>query len=163
MTRGRLVLLLVPVIAIVVGVTLVIASVRRDSGPCTERTDPLDPGSLQHVLPGSPPPSYLTDPPTSGPHQSGRLTGGVLDEPAPGPVQVGALEAGQVLIQHRPGVAIASLAALTTDDVVVLPNPALPAPIVATAWRHTLRCSSIDVDRIRKFAEDHARHDAAHP
>ena len=98
-TRGRFVLL-VAAVAIVVGIAIVAVSVRRDGGPCTERSDPLDPGSLQHVLPGSPPPSYLTDPPTSGPHQSGRLTGGVLDEPVPAPVQVGALEAGQVLIQY---------------------------------------------------------------
>jgi hypothetical protein len=81
----------------------------------------------------------------------------------PAPVQVGALEAGQVLIQHRPGVAIDTLVPLSGDDVVIAPNPSLPAPVVVTAWRRTLRCDEPAVGRIRAFAADHARHDGAHP
>src|SRR5882724_2557756 len=40
------------------------------SGPCARVvTEPLDRNSLQHVLPGAKGLHYLTDPPTSGPHQ----------------------------------------------------------------------------------------------
>ena len=163
MSRARLALLVGAVAAIAIGSGLVSATAVRDDGACDERFDPLDPGSLQHVLPNSPPPSYVTDPPTSGPHQAGRLPGGVLDTPVPAPVQVGALEDGQVIIQHRPGVAIDKLRPLASDDVVIAPNPSRPTPNVATAWRRTLRCSSADVRRIRSFAADHVRREGAHP
>ena len=46
-------------------------------------------------------PQYTTDPPTSGPHTPGALPGGVLTQPLARPSQVGALEAGLVLIQYR--------------------------------------------------------------
>lgn len=135
------------------------------SGACDAATeDPLDPRSLQHPLPGAPPPSYATEPPTSGPHQPGRL-GGVPNEPVPGPVQVGALEAGQVLLQHRdlePSER-RRLEALAGPTVVVAPNPALPVPVVASAWRTRLPCRSVDVDALRRFVTDHAGHEPAHP
>lgn len=126
--------------------------------------DRLDPQSLQHPLPGAPPPTYATEPPTSGPHQPGRLAG-VLTEPVPGPVQVGALEAGQVLLQHRNLAPAdrARLEALAGPQVVVAPNPALPLPVAASAWRTRLLCRAVDIDALERFAADHAGHGPAHP
>jgi hypothetical protein len=120
--------------------------------------DPLDGRSLQHVLPGAPAPVYATEPPTSGPHQPGLLAGGVVAEPLAGPVQVGALEAGQVLLQHR-GLSPtdrAALEALAGPLVVVAPNPALPAPVVASAWRRRQLCRAVDVPALRRFVRLHA-------
>ena len=127
-------------------------------GPDTEEA--LDPGSVQHLLPGGPEPTYLTDPPTSGPHLAGGAVSGVQREPIGRLVQVAVLEEGGVVVQHRDLAApdrrrIESLAAA---DVVVAPNPELPAPVVATAWRHRLVCESAGedaVDAVERFVTDH--------
>ena len=122
------------------------------------RTEALDPDSAQHVLPNAPEPSYLSDPPTSGPHQPGPARSGVVDEPLPSPVQVGLLEAGQVLIQHAEPLDRAQADELAAIDpaVAVVPNPELRSPIVATAWRHKLECFRVELADLRNFVETYA-------
>jgi len=159
--------MLVAVVALTAAAVLALAWVRRDEalGSCSQPVqDPLDARSLQHALPGAPPPTYETEPPTSGPHQSGRLPGGVLAGPLAGAVQVGALEAGQVLLQHRDLAPAdrAELEALGGPLVVVAPNPALPAPVVASAWRTRQLCRSVDIGALGRFVADHAAHGPAH-
>jgi len=156
-------------VALVAGVLAVggtlIARQRSGGGACgAVIEDPLDPRSLQHFLPGAPVPIYSTEPPTSGPHQAGALSGGVVTETLSGPVQVGALEGGQVLLQHR-DLALderTRLEALAGPKVVVAPNPALPARVVASAWRTRQPCHSVDVDALRRFLGDHAGRDPEH-
>ena len=136
-----------------------------DPGTCERPVqDPLDPRRLQHALPGSQPPSYPIEPPTSGPHQPGRLAGGVVADALPGPVQVGALEAGQVLLQHRDlgPEDLRALESLAGPLVVVAPNPSLPAPVVATAWRTRQLCRAVDIDALSRFVHDHAGREPAH-
>lgn len=166
MSGRRWVVALGVVVVVVVAAAGLALAWRRQGGACDEpRRDPLDARSLQHSLPGSPPPTYATEPPTSGPHQPGRLPGGVVAEPLAGPVQVGALEAGQVLLQHRdlgPADRLA-LEALAGPLVVVAPNPALPVPVVASAWRTRQLCRTVDVDALTRFVADHAGRDPAHP
>jgi len=123
------------------------------------RREALDPASASHVV-GGDEPEYRTDPPTSGPHAPGTLLSGVLDEPLSRPAQVGALEAGGVLLQHRDleDDELARLEALAAEieGVAAAPNPDLPDRVVATAWLFKQVCSSVDVDALRAFAEDHA-------
>lgn len=129
-----------------------------DSGPggCGGVVEePLDPGSTRHLLPGAEEPVYVTDPPTSGAHRSGPLPSGVVAEPLPRPVQVAVLEQGGVVIQHRSAADGAPLAGLGGERVVVAPNPSLPAAVVATAWRHKVSCTAVDVDALRAFVRDH--------
>ena len=151
--------MLLAALAIVASVVLVVAvrpsSATRCSAPVQ---DPLDPRSLQHPLPGGPPPSYATEPPTSGPHQAVGLAGGVLAEPLAGPVQVGALEAGQVLLQHRDlqPAERARLEALGGPLVVVAPNPALPTRVVASAWRNRQQCPTVEEGALGRFIAAHA-------
>jgi len=154
------------VVAAVVAVILaaVAVAVLRPwaSGPgrcAAEVEDPLDPRSLQHALAGVSP-TYATEPPTSGPHQPGRLPGGVVAEPLPGPVQVGALEEGQVLLQHRGLVATERLRleAFAGPLVIVAPNPALPSKVVASAWRTRQLCGGVDDAALVRFIDDHAGH-----
>lgn len=123
----------------------------------------FDPDSAAHVLPGAEEPTYLTDPPTSGPHAPTVPVGGVRDEPLGRAEQVGLLEAGVVLLQHDPDLAPADLADLTgladPDGVLVAPNPDLPAPVVATAWTRKLLCASVGdggLDALAAFAETQA-------
>ena len=149
--------------AVIVAVVLAVSG-RSASASCdVPAEDPLDPRSLQHAL-GGPPPSYATEPPTSGPHLPGRLSGGVVAEPLSGPVQVGALEAGQVLLQHRDLApeARSRLEALAGPLVIVAPNPALPSPVVASAWRTRLLCREIDDSVLSRFIDDHAGRSPQH-
>ena len=40
---------------------------------------------------------------------------------------------------------------LAGEEVAVVPNPDLPAPIVATAWLRTMPCSTPDLDALEAF------------
>ena len=120
--------------------------------PVNER---LDPRSVIHLFPGAPEPRYLTDPPTSGPHQLGQPPVGVIFTPIPRPRQVAMLESGYVIVQHS-GPAATGLAALAGPLVVVAPAvAALPAPVVATAWTWKLSCRSPDPAAIGAFIVAH--------
>ena len=116
----------------------------------------LDPQFLVHVL-GDEGLEYTSDPPTSGPHQPGPPVEGVADEPLTRPVQVGVLEQGDVLLQHRPDLPaeqVAELEGLAGEGVVVAPNPDLEDPVVATAWLYKRTCDGVDVDALRDFADE---------
>lgn len=129
-----------------------------------ERREALDPGYTQHVLPG---PSaakakYLTDPPTSGPHQPAPPISGVSPRPISKPVQVGLLEAGKVLVQYRDLKApdVTRLQALAGSNVVVAPAAELPGGerVVATAWTFKRSCGTLDSASLKRFVTDHAGH-----
>lgn len=117
----------------------------------------LDPSSPVHLLPGAPEPDYLSDPPTSGPHLSGRPPAGVVDQPLDRPTQVLVLEEGGVLIQYHglDDSDVAGLAELASDSVVVAPNPALADPVVATAWLNKLTCEEVDLEALSRFVAEH--------
>ena len=126
------------------------------------KRESLDPRSLQHVLPNAPLPSYLTDPPTSGPHQPTPPIVGLRTEPIPAVQQVGLLESGKVVVQYvgLREADVQRLADLVTDDVVVAPAQSLPggSAVVVTAWLHKQTCSSVDVTAIRSFVRTQAGH-----
>jgi hypothetical protein len=122
-----------------------------------ERREALDPSSAVHVLAGAEEPEYRTDPPTSGPHEPGTRLSGVLDGPLARPTQVGTLEAGGVLVQHRDLSAdeLDELRSVAADGVAVAPNPDLEDRVVATAWLYKRACEAVDLDAIRAFADAH--------
>ena len=161
------------VVLVVVGIALVVRSEGSGTGASStaagapRRTgcgpvghEPLDPRSGLHVLPDAPPPRYATNPPTSGPHEPGPQRQGVLTTPLSPPAQVGALEAGQVLVQFRglPDAARARLAGMAGGTVVVVPNATLPSPVVITAWRTIQRCATVELAAIRDFARRYGGH-----
>jgi hypothetical protein len=122
------------------------------------KREALDPQFLVHVL-GDAPVQYTSNPPTSGPHQPSPPVSGVQSEPLPKPIQVGLLEAGDVLLLHRPNLPAADrtkLEALARDGVIVAPATDLPAPVVATAWVYKRSCSSVDVPALREFVTTRA-------
>ncbi|MEY2461623.1 MAG: hypothetical protein QOG30_3453 [Acidimicrobiaceae bacterium] len=130
------------------------------SASCSSATPEQINTDLHHVIAGGDEPVYATDPPTSGPHTPGAAPQGVLDHPLSRPSQVGALEAGIVLLQYRdlsPD-EIRSLGQLATDKVVVLPNASLPDRVVATAWLFKQTCSGVDTAALRGFIRTRAGH-----
>ena len=151
------------VILLIAGVLLPLASCSSKghaSGACQPgQREALDPNE-RHVLPGAPAPTYRTDPPTSGPHEPGAPLAGVLRDPVAKPRQVGALEAGAVLLQYRQLTAAQQqqLEALASDRVAVAPNESLPDRVVATAWLYKQVCSDVDVASLRSFVDQHVGH-----
>jgi hypothetical protein len=123
-------------------------------GPVTREA--LDPNSGLHVLPDQDVPEYTTDPPTSGAHYSLPTPTGVVAEPIERPMQVTALEGGQVLVQHRDLSEddVATLEDLGSEVVVVAPDPDLPEPVVLTAWITKQTCSGVDLDTVETFIEE---------
>jgi len=146
------------VVVLLVAVPLAGCAKTGASSACGRATsEPLDP-DLRHVLPGSPEPQYPTDPPTSGPHTPGAVQGGVRTDPLNRPSQVGALEAGLVLLQYRDlsPADVATLGGLASNQVVVAPNSSLPDRVVATAWLEKQTCRAVDVASLRGFIREHA-------
>lgn len=116
----------------------------------------LDPSYLVHVVGDGEDVEYTTDPPTSGPHKAGPPMQGVVDKPLSRPVQVGILERGDVLIQHRADLPVAQqerLATLAGPGVVIAPNLDLPAPVVATAWTYKQTCETVDLGALQGFID----------
>jgi hypothetical protein len=106
----------------------------------------LDPRSTAHLFPGAAEPTYLTDPPTSGPHQLGPPVTGVATASIPRPRQVAMLESGFVLLQYRDlaPAEVATLGTLAGDLVTVAPAAGpLPNRVVATAWSWKEVCGSV--------------------
>lgn len=128
------------------------------SGCAAPVQEQLDSRSTQHLFPGAAEPRYLTDPPTSGPHQLGPPVTGVSSTPIPRPRQVAMLESGYVLIQRRglSPAASSQLDALAANLVTVAPPVAtMPAPIVVTAWDWKLVCGTVDTGAIQAFITAH--------
>jgi hypothetical protein len=113
--------------------------------------------------PGFPHAAYLSNPPTSGPHTPYVARWGVHEGPVPDEVLVHNLEHGGVVIGHRctdcPAV-VAELKALAEGYplVVIAPNPELPAPVVLSAWRHTLSVERLDEPARKAIADFLSRH-----
>jgi hypothetical protein len=114
----------------------------RACGPIViEQLDP-DGG---HLIAGVTPPSYLTNPPTSGPHTPGiGVAGGVLHRTLTPIQQVTTLEGGAVIVQYRDAHDAAALERLAGPLVVVAPNPTLPQRVIATGWARKMTCRSVD-------------------
>jgi len=124
-------------------------------GPCDPTIeDPLDPGPAVRLLPNAPAPEYQSNPPTSGPFEVGPRVPAVSTVELSGPVQVGLLAQGKVLIQYRDlstAVAGALQSLASTEDVVVAPNASLTSPIIATAWRTRQECSGFNAEVLNRF------------
>ena len=121
---------------------------------CVELREPQDPASGVHVL-GEGTATYLTDPPTSGPHIAGPTPSGSLDQPLDPAIQVRLLEAGGVMIQYDEALAEADVEQLRGfgDELVVIAPSAseLLDPVVITAWTWKLSCPGVDADAIGSF------------
>ena len=104
-----------------------------------------------HVLPGSPEPRYLSEPPTSGPHLVPSRLESTYREPLSRPVQVGVLELGNILLQYRDPAVAGQVEALAGNGVVVAPNPGLAAAVVLTGWLYLQTCDGVDAATIVQF------------
>lgn len=105
--------------------------------------------------------AYNSIPPTSGAHVGSAIAPwGVHNEQIPDELQVHNLEDGGVIIHYDPvrvdGGTIEKLRAVTnkyTSQLILEPytKPALPRPIVLTAWTRRLLLDALDEGRIDTF------------
>ena len=113
------------------------------------------------LTPGETFTAYNSDPPTSGPHYATGVAPGIYDTP-PDPARLlPLLEQGGIVIYYRPdrldAAGIEALrnnvqALLDLDLTVVLTvHESLSAPIVATAWRHSLAVDSVSDKNLALF------------
>lgn len=129
------------------------------TGPCDPAfSEPLAADASLHVLSDAEV-SYLSDPPTSGPHVVWNAPQ-VLERPLSGPEQLGILEQGRVLVQFDPAQVssgdVGLLVAKLPASAHLAPHRNLDAPVVMTAHLTKQRCRALDVEAIRSFAGRHA-------
>jgi len=120
-------------------------------GPITvEQIDP-DEG---HLIGGAAAPTFLTDPPTSGPHTPGAVVAGRRTEPVPRIVQVSTLETGAVIIQYGASVDPKPLERLVVEGVVLAPGTGFPdGEVIATGWLRKMTCVAIDIGALGTFID----------
>lgn len=142
-------------VGLLVAVALTAAACGSDgASSCIEIREPLDPLFTQHVIDPDGL-TYLTDPPTSGPHLSGPSISGLLAEGLIPAAQVRVLEEGVLVVQYEDSVAVEDLQSLLDANevpIAIAPAESLPSPVVATAWTWKLTCDGPDLARIREFA-----------
>lgn len=152
-------------VGMLAAVTTVASCGESDASGCgPPRRQQAQSDSLVHVLPGQPDPTYLSSPPTSGPHTAIPRGVTVYKEPLSRAAQVGVLERGDVLVQYRPdrtdATTISALEALAGPNdgpgAIVAPNSELSDPIIASAWLYLQSCTSLQEDRLRAFISDRA-------
>jgi drug/metabolite transporter (DMT)-like permease len=160
----------VPFVAVLALFAVLLSGCGNQAAPHAPECSPvveeqLDPKSGFHVLPGSPPPTYLSNPPTSGPHAAGTVATGKLREPLAPQFQVQLLERGEVLFSYGDLDANerGELEALAGNGVTVLPDPSAPDRVVATAWVHKMLCGGVNPAELRRFAEEWGGRGQRHP
>ncbi len=118
-----------------------------------------------HIPPGSPPPHYKTNPPTSGNHVEPpyQQSDGAYSEMPEEIDFVHSLEHGRLEIQYSPKLAEADQEALkgVYDTMygasLLFPNDKMHYQVAATTWRNLLGCpkyeGAITLDAIRDFGK----------
>ncbi|MAS35413.1 MAG: hypothetical protein CL610_15490 [Anaerolineaceae bacterium] len=105
---------------------------------------------------------YSQLPPAGGPHASVWQNCGVYLEPVKDAAAVHSLEHGAIWLTYRPGLPDAEVARLReitwqSDSRLLNPYPALPSPIVVTAWGYQLRLDRADDGRLAQFVRQYER------
>lgn len=115
--------------------------------------------------------SYLSNPPTSGPHYGVWANFGVYEERVPRGFYVHSMEHGAVVLAYNcpdgcddDVEAMVALAESQPQDpactaftsrVIVLPDPQLDVPFAAAAWGHMLKADCFDEALVAAFVSDH--------
>lgn len=102
-----------------------------------------------------PAPVFTVNPPSGGDHLA-QVVGPrrYREAPEDGSV-VHALEHGDIVIWHEPQLdgdaTIGRVADAFPEDVLIVPRPDLPTPVVATAWQRRLLCDAVEETSLRRF------------
>lgn len=131
---------------------------------CTLRLHLPEEGHV-HIPPGSPPPHYKTNPPTSGNHVEPpyQQADGAYSEMPEEIDFVHSLEHGRLEIQYSPSLSETDQEALKGlydsmyGATLLFPNDKMPYQVAATTWRNLLGCpkykGAITMDAVRDFGK----------
>ncbi len=107
---------------------------------------------------------YADSPPVSGQHAPSSGDCGVFSEPIPNETMVHNLEHGAIGLLYKPDTDPAEIKKLEgviddyEDSVFSMPYQGeMPAPIVITAWGHTMELATADLDSVNAFIEEFRR------
>jgi uncharacterized protein DUF3105 len=133
---------------------------------CDLRLDLPDEGNA-HLEPGSPPPKYHTNPPTSGNHVATpyQEADGAYRQMPELIEFVHSLEHGRVEIHYAPDLPEADQLALkgvfdeSPSGMLLFPDPRMPYEVAATAWTQLIGCKKYEgaktLDAIRDFRDQY--------
>jgi hypothetical protein len=123
-----------------------------------------------HLQPGSKPPKYHTNPPTSGNHvipPFQQADGGYSEMPEPLNF-VHSLEHGRIEIQYAPDLPEQDQLALkgvfddSPEGMLIFPNKDMPYEVAATAWTQLMGCKKYEgsktLDAIQDFRDEFRGH-----
>jgi hypothetical protein len=120
----------------------------------------------EHIPPGSEPPAYETDPPTSGAHVEPpfQQADGAYSETPAEIDYVHSLEHGRLEIQYKPSLpeedqlALKGLYDTMYGASLMFPNAKMPYAVAATTWTNMLVCPKYEgaktLDAIRAFGKE---------
>lgn len=124
-----------------------------------DRANDSDAGPGRNHVPGSP--SYRVNPPAGGNHAASPAGPTVYADAPPDGQVVHAMEHGDVVLWHRPDVAVEAVAQLRevaaryADDVLVVPRASLTVPVAATAWHRRVLCPEPNQGSIELFVRSY--------
>ena len=127
---------------------------------------PADPNTgRRHLEPGeTPPTSYSTTPPTSGPHSPSTAIWNIYTQPIADEFLVHNLEHGGIVIHYRPTTAASTVAQLTEfvqsqpnypEGYILAPRENLPSAITISAWEYYLTQFQFNEQQMRSFVAAH--------
>jgi hypothetical protein len=127
---------------------------------CVLRRNLRDEGHA-HLAPDAAPPSYDTNPPSSGDHNEVPQADGAYGAPVPAPNYLHSLEHGRLAIQYSPELGqgdqleLKGLYDTMYGGALLFPNGEMPFEVAATTWTNLLGCKTyegaITLDAIRAF------------
>ncbi|HYH28605.1 MAG TPA: DUF3105 domain-containing protein [Actinomycetota bacterium] len=130
---------------------------------CYGEESPQDLGN-RHLDEGEPAPTYSSNPPTSGPHDSTpSQTGTIFKTPQPSEQLVHSMEHGAVIFWtnlQEPLAKTAEDAVLDVYDqgyesLIITPKSDMDVPLAITAWGSLQKCVGVDATEIQRFVDAH--------
>lgn len=111
-----------------------------------------------HLAPGETPPTYKSNPPSSGTHNVSSYPAGIYDNNADISQMIHSLEHGYIILYYN-GISqneINSLINIQRSDpfkVIVAPYPNMEQKVALVAWAHMQNCDGVNEAAIRSFVE----------
>ncbi|MGH2733034.1 MAG: DUF3105 domain-containing protein, partial [Actinomycetota bacterium] len=136
-----------------------VAKEARAAG-CSEIRELPDQGR-KHLEAGEAPPTYNSNPPTSGPHAIDPAPWGSYDDPVPAEIAVHNLEHGGTVIRYNNKLSRTRVKDLTDlvesyeepSGVMLFPDPGIDRPLALAAWRRLRTCREFSEPVVRAFIE----------
>ncbi|HLF70119.1 MAG TPA: DUF3105 domain-containing protein [Actinomycetota bacterium] len=125
---------------------------------CTDIRKITELPASPHLTQTDPPPSYNSNPPTSGQHFGTTAPWGFVDQKIDDRITVHNLEHGGIVIHYRqiPSSDVSELRDLVDevgDGIVLEPDPAIKDKLAMASWGRLQTCEKVDLKVVRFFVK----------